>query len=85
MEKGQGWVVGGGKRRGKIGDSGEMQGKAGLGKGLGKVGVVREGEKKGVGGDKRGRKMGREGGEIGAGQGFDRKKMPKEKGDRGVG
>ena len=31
-----------------------------------------------------GRKMGREGGEIGAGQGFDRKKMPKEKGE-GVG
>lgn len=45
----------------KIGGSGEMQGKAGLDKGLGKMGVVREGEKKGVGGDKRGRKMGREG------------------------
>ena len=57
-------MVGGGKRRGKIGGSGEMQGKAGFCKGLGKVGVVREGEKKGVGGGKMGRKMGREGGEV---------------------
>lgn len=55
-------MVGGGKRRGKIGGSGERKEKAGFCKGLRKVVVVGEGEKKGVGGGKRGRKMGREGG-----------------------
>lgn len=48
----------------KIGGSGKMQEKVGLGKGLVGRGVAGEGEKKGVGGGKMGRKMGREGGEV---------------------
>lgn len=47
-----------GGRMGKIGGSGEMQEKVGLCKGLGKVGVVREGEKKGLEGIKGGEKWG---------------------------
>lgn len=48
MEKGQGWVVGGGKRRGKIGGSGKMQEKVGLGKGLVERGVAGEWGKEGL-------------------------------------
>ena len=51
-------MVGGGKRRGKIGGSGERKEKAGFCKGLRKVVVVGEGEKKGVEGIKGGEKWG---------------------------
>ena len=51
-------VVGGGKRRGKIGGSGEMQGKAGLSKGVVGRWVAGEEEKKGLEGVKWGEKWG---------------------------